>query len=71
MNMDEIHGFREHQYCKNLMTSAQQQMHVKESGIKLSVGFDTHALKDYDVKRIKLACSFIEEKGFSYPDFIV
>ena len=70
MNKDEIHGFREHQYCKNLMLSEEQQLHVKECGLKLSVGFDTHALKDYDVERVKIACDFIEEKGFLYPEFV-
>lgn len=71
MNKDEIHGYSEHQYCKDLMSLPQQQQHVKNCGIKLSVGFDTHMLKDYDVARIKSACEFIEKNGFNYPDFIL
>ena len=70
MNKDEIHGYSEHQYCKNLMSLPEQQQHIKKCGIKLSVGFDTHMLKDYDVNRIKSACDFIENNGFSYPEFV-
>lgn len=70
MNKDEIHGYREHYYCKMLMDSPEQQQHIKDCGLKLSVGFDTHMLKDYDVSCIKKACDFIEEKGFSYPEFV-
>ncbi len=70
MNKDEIHGYHEHCYCKKLMESDLQQKHVRDCGLKLSVGFDTHMLKDYDVGRIRMACEFIEEKGFDYPEFI-
>lgn len=70
MNKDEIHGYNEHYYCKMLMNSEEQQQHVRDCGLKLSVGFDTHMLKDYDVSRIKMACDFIEEKGFLYPEFV-
>ncbi len=70
MNKDEIHGYSEHYYCKKLMTSLECQQIVKESGVKISVGFDTHMLKDYDVTRVKAACEFIENNGFSYPNFL-
>lgn len=70
MNLDEIHGYMEHSYCTEFMNSREQQSHVKACGLELSVGFDTHMLKDYDISRIEKACRFIEDNGFPYTKII-
>ncbi len=70
VNRDKIHLFREHQYCKDFIASPQQQNRIKELGIELSVGFDTHDLADYSPERVKSMCEFIHEHGFNIPDFV-
>ncbi len=70
VNFDTIHAHREHEYCKRFKAQLSQQKRIKELGIELSVGFDTHALCDYDVQRVRNMCDFIAENGFKIPSFV-
>ncbi len=70
VNKDKIHNFREHQYCKDLVSSDYQQNRIKELGVELSVGSDTHDLTYYDPSRVREMCEFIDAKGFKIPDFV-
>lgn len=70
VNFDTIHAHREHEYCKRFKTDSAQQNRIKELGIELSVGFDTHALYDYDSERVKSMCDFIDSCGFNVPSFV-
>ena len=63
MNYDRIHGYREHQYCIDLMSDPEKQAHVRDAGLALSVGSDNHILLDYKKERIYSACDFISEHG--------
>lgn len=63
VNYDSIHNYNEHAYVKRFFSSEEEQELVKSAGLKLSVGFDGHRMEDYDVKRVKEACSFLEEKS--------
>ncbi len=63
VNYDSIHNFREHGYVKRFFEDNEQQQIVKESGVKLSVGFDGHNVEDYCAERIANACKKIEKMG--------
>lgn len=61
VNYDRAHGYRTLKYYVDLMESDEQQKKVRNSGLELSVGFDTHLLLDYDIERVKVAHEFIEK----------
>lgn len=63
VNYDSIHGYREHEYVKNFFESSLQQTMVKESGLRLSVGFDGHRIEDYLPSRVIDVCEKIERIG--------
>lgn len=63
VNYDSIHGFREHAYVRDFMEKKDQQEIVKKSGIRLSVGFDSHRCGEYRADRVKNMCNFIENLG--------
>ena len=63
VNYDRIHGYREHQYCIDLMSDRKKQEHVRSCDLALSVGSDNHILLDYSRDRIIAACDFISETG--------
>lgn len=68
MSYDSIHSWREHTYMLEFFKNEEQQKLVRESGIKLSVGFDGHRIEDYDPRRIHYACKRIEELGLKLVD---
>lgn len=61
VNYDSIHGYREHAYVQDFKNRKEQQQIVKESGICLSVGFDSHRIGEYQEERVKNMCNFIED----------
>ncbi len=63
VNYDSTHGYHEHEYVKRFFASEEEQNVIRNAGIYLSVGFDGHRMKDYDVNRVKTACDKIEALG--------
>lgn len=63
VNYDSVHCYREHAYVKKFFSSEKQQEIVRESGVRLSVGFDGHRFKDYRADRVKDACERITALG--------
>lgn len=63
VNYDSIHHYCEHAYVKRFFEDAEQQAIVRESGVRLSVGFDGHRVKEYDPERVKQACARIKKMG--------
>lgn len=61
VNYDSVHGYREHEYVKRFFESEDQQEIVRKTGLYLSVGFDGHRMKDYDINRVRHACEKIKE----------
>ena len=61
VNYDSIHGYREHAYVQDFKNRKEQQQIVKESGICLSVGFDSHRIGEYQEERVKNMCNFIQD----------
>ena len=63
VNYDSIHHHREHEYVKGFFESEEQQSLIKRSGLKLSVGFDSHNAAEYRPDRVKDACNRLCELG--------
>ncbi len=55
MSYDSIHGYRKHAYVERFFNDEEQQRIVRESGLKISVGFDSHRCEDYDGERVSIA----------------
>lgn len=65
VNYDSTHRFREHAYVQRFFENEEQQAVVKESGVRLSVGFDGHKCVEYSPERVKEYCRKIEQMGVS------
>ncbi len=63
VNYDSIHKWREHKYVLDFFADEKKQEIVRRSGVRLSVGFDGHDVKDYLPKRIADSCKKIEDMG--------
>lgn len=63
VSYDSIHNYREHGYVLRFWEDTEQQRIVRESGVKLSVGFDGHRVEDYRPDRVKEACERIRKMG--------
>ena len=63
VSFDSIHNYREHAYMLEFFRNEEQQRIVRESGVRLSVGFDGHRVKDYLPERVADYCKRITEMG--------
>lgn len=63
VSYDSIHNYREHSYVIDFFKDTEQQQIIRESGVKLSVGFDGHRVEDYRADRVVDACRKITEMG--------
>ena len=63
VNYDRIHSYREHQYVKRIFYDEALIKLIKESGVKMSVGFDGHRVDDYLPERVKMANNRLCELG--------
>lgn len=58
---DSIHKYREHPYVVAFFQNEEQQRIVRESGVRLSVGFDGHRVEDYRPDRVAHFCRLLKE----------
>ena len=63
VSFDSIHKYREHPYMLKFFADPAQQAIVRESGVRLSVGFDGHRVKDYLPTRVADYCKRITDMG--------
>lgn len=63
VSYDSIHKWYEHPYMLRFFEDAEQQALVRESGLRLSVGFDGHRVGDYLPTRVSDYCRRITEMG--------
>lgn len=63
VSYDSIHNYREHAYMLEFFRNEEQQSIVRESGVRLSVGFDGHRVEDYLPERVADYCKRITEMG--------
>lgn len=63
VSFDSIHKYREHSYMLEFFKNREQQAIIRESGVRLSVGFDGHRVEDYLPERVADACRRISAMG--------
>ena len=63
MNLDTIHHGHQHGYMLEFFGNKKQQEIIRQSGVRLSVGFDGHRVYDYKPERIADYCRRISEMG--------
>lgn len=63
VSYDQIHNYREHAYVKSFLADAAQQEIVRDSGVRLSVGFDGHRVGDYRPDRVVDCCNTLAKLG--------
>ncbi len=63
VNYDSLHSFKTHDYVTEFFKNKTQQEIVKKSGVKVSVGFDSHILREYKPQKVKTACSLLQTMG--------
>ncbi len=63
VNFDSSHSFTPYAYANEFLKNKTQQEIVRKSGVRLSVGFDSHIVNEYKPERIKSACSIIKNAG--------
>ncbi len=63
VNYDSLHSFKNYDYVTEFFKNKAQQDVVKKSGVKLSVGFDSHIIGEYKPQRVKTACEMLKAMG--------
>ncbi len=63
VSYDSIHGYRQHAYMLKFFEDEAQQDIVRRSGVRVSVGFDGHRVKDYLPARVADYCKRITDMG--------
>lgn len=63
VNYDSVHNFKTYDYVPTFLQSKEQQEIIRKSGVRLSVGFDTHAANEYKSMRVITACKIIQDAG--------
>lgn len=63
VNLDTIHKGHVHEYMLKFFEDKEQQRIARESGVRLSVGFDGHRVADYKPERIRDYCERISDMG--------
>ncbi len=63
VSYDPTHHYHQHQYVLDFFADPAKQDIVRESGVKLSVGFDGHRFEDYLPDRVADYCRKVEALG--------
>ena len=65
VSYDSIHHYREHEYVKEFMRNEEQQRIIRESGVRVTVGFDGHRVEDYLPERVRAMNDFLRDKIYA------
>lgn len=63
VNYDSTHNYREYKYVLNFFEDEEKQQIIRESGVRLSIGFDGHLVKDYLPERVREYCKKVTDLG--------
>lgn len=63
VNLDSSHEFKAYDYVTEFFKNKKQQDVVKKTGVKLSVGFDSHIIHEYKPSRVQTACKLVKDMG--------
>ena len=68
VSYDSIHHYKEHAYVREFIADREKQQIVKNAGLYISVGFDSHRCEDYDGVRVHEMYDFLVENQFNIVD---
>ena len=68
VSYDSIHKYREHQYVLDFMNDSEKQQIIKDAGVYISIGFDSHRFEDYDGFKVHQMYDFLVEKDIKMID---
>jgi histidinol phosphatase-like PHP family hydrolase/predicted phosphodiesterase/sugar phosphate isomerase/epimerase len=68
VSYDSIHKYKEHQYVIDFMNDAEKQKIIKDAGVYISVGFDSHRYEDYDGFRVHEMYDFLQKNQIKTID---
>jgi histidinol phosphatase-like PHP family hydrolase len=63
VSYDSTHNYIEHEYVGRFFASPEQQELVRRSGLRMSVGFDSHKAEEYRADRVRAACEKLASLG--------
>lgn len=63
VNYDSIHGYIEHEYVADFVRDAEKQAIIRDCGVCISVGSDTHRCGEYDDFRLRRMHKFLKEQN--------
>ena len=63
VNLDTIHNGHQHAYMLEFFKNQEQQEIIRQSGVRLSIGFDGHRVYDYKPDRIASYCRRLSQLG--------
>ena len=63
VNFDSIHRYNQHQYVKDFISDEEKISLLRNAGVCISVGFDSHRHEEYDGFRVKKMTYLLKEKG--------
>ncbi len=67
VNDDTIHNHYQHPYVADFFADGEKQQIVRESGVRISIGFDGHRVEDYLPERVKKYNLLLTEMGIKRP----
>ena len=68
MSYDSIHRYRKHAYVERFFNDEEEQRIVREAGLKIAVGFDSHRCEDYDGERVSTANELLRKLNIQTVD---
>ena len=68
---DSIHKYIEHQYVLDFINDRKKQKIIKDAGVYISVGFDSHRCEDYDGHKVHEMYRFLKQNKFNTIDEIL
>ncbi len=68
VSYDSIHKYREHQYVLDFMNDSKKQQIIKDAGVYISIGFDSHRCDDYDGFKVHEMYNFLVGKDIKMID---
>jgi hypothetical protein len=68
VSYDSIHKYREHAYVADFVQDEQKQKIIRDAGVYVSVGFDSHRHEDYAGYRVYAMYDFLKQNRIRTVD---
>ena len=71
MNCGSVHKYNKHPYVRDFVSDPVKQQIVKDAGVYICVGFDSHRLEDYAGNYVHDMYDFLRRNGFQTADRLI